>query len=299
MKQNVSIAVIGSKATKFCEKAGKKGGETDYRLWHSSFSGKTLTFCEPHKWPEKLSALAYCLNLSQHAVIAEDEAGAAFGEALVAIDVLEKKSGCFATEFGLEQYAKGTSAESFEAKPLEEALQWAREQSSKPVQGEAKVVVDSSFNVKGVGQVLLGFVERGTVRVHDDLTAYPSGAKITVRSIQVQDEDVKEAPCYSRVGLCFKGASVDEISRGQVLSTSPVPTPAKLDLSVKKSRFARELPEHCHAFIGLQNAACKVEWGETAAVTFEEPVAFDSEKVLLCDLNRALPRVIAAGKTIK
>ena len=299
MKQNVSIAVIGSKASEFCSKAGKKGGESDYRLWHSSFNDKVLTFCEPHRWPEKLAPLAYALNLSQHVVIAEDEAGPAFGEALVAIDALEKKSGCFATECGLEQYAEGTSAQSFEAKPFEEALKWARERSSEPVQGETKVVADSSFNVKGVGQVLLGFVERGTVRVHDELTAHPSNAKITVRSIQVQDEDVKEAPCYSRVGLCFKGASVEEITRGQVLSTAPVPTTTKAELSVKKSRLARELPEHCHAFIGLQNAACKVEWGETARVTFEEPVAFDSEKMLLCDLNRALPRVIAAGKTIK
>ncbi len=300
MKRNSTIAVIGSRAEEFCRAAAKKGGETDYRLWHASTADKITTLCEPFRWPEKLVSLAYCLNLSQHAVIAQDSPDAALGEALVALDLLGMKSGCFATEYGLEQYAKGTAAEKYGVKPFNEAIEWARQRESKPIDGPAKVVVDESFNVKGVGRVLLGFVERGTVRVHDKLAAYPSkAAGVEVRSIQVQDEDVREAGCFSRVGLCIKGS--EEVSRGQTLSAQPVQTATELELRVQKSRYAKkEFPQHLHACIGLQSVPCEAEWGaDSVRLRFNEPVAYDGEKALLYDLNRGLPRVVASAEKEK
>lgn len=302
MKKNSTIAVIGSKAEEFCRAAAKKGGETDYRLWHASSADKIITLCEPFRWPEKMVSLAYCLNLSQHAVIAQDSPDAAFGEALIALDLLGMKSGCFATEYGLEEYAKGTAAEKYEVKPFNEAIEWARQRESKPVDGPAKIVVDESFNVKGVGQVLLGFVERGTVRVHDKLTAYPSkavGRSVEVRSIQVQDEDVGEAGCFSRVGLCFKGSTTEEISRGKMLSAQPIQTAIELELRVQKSRYAnkKEFPRHLHACFGLQSVPCEAEWSaDSVRLRFGEPVAYDGEKALLYDLNRGLPRVVASAE---
>ncbi len=300
MKLNSTVCVIGSRASEFCKEFGKKGGESDYRLWHSIVHEKIITACEPFRWPEKLAPLMYCLNLSDFVVVAHDTADAALGEALVALDLLDKKEGCFATEYGIEQYAKGTVAEAYEVKANDEALEWARTRELKAHEGDLKVLIDSSFAVKGLGNVLLGFVERGTVRVHDKLVANPSGKRIEVRSIQLQDEDQKEAGPGSRVGLCFKGSNPEEIKRGQVLTIEPLRSVTELECEVKASKFAAD-SKHLHAFVGLQSVACEVDGlkaGGTARaiIRFKQPIAFDKEAIALCDLNKVMPRVVGVAR---
>ena len=84
-------------------------------------------------------------------------------------------------------------------------------------------MVDHSFSVKGVGEVILGFVKKGVVRKYDKLTLLPANKEVIVRSIQMQDEDYDEAEAGSRVGLAIKGVTVEEIKRGSfyvLLTTS-------------------------------------------------------------------------------
>src|SRR5208283_4732505 len=88
------------------------------------------------------------------------------------------------------------------------------------------VVVDHSFSVKGVGEVVLGFVRRGIVRKYDKLTLLPENKEVIVRSIQMQDEDYEEAEAGARVGLALKGATVEEMKRGSILCA---PGSAKAD----------------------------------------------------------------------
>lgn len=300
MKINSTVCVIGSRAGGFCKEFGKKGGESDYRLWHSVFHDKIITACEPFRWPEKIAPLMYCLNLSDSIIIAHETADAALGEALVAIDLLEKRKGCFATEYGLEQYAKGTAADGYEVKNEKDALDWARSRDPVAREGSLKILVDSSFAVKGLGNVLLGFVERGIVRVHDKLVASPSGDELEVRSIQVQDEDQKEAGSGSRVGLCFKGSSIEEMKRGQVLAVEPIECVSELECVVRASKFAAD-SKHLHAFVGLQSVACEIEGLKPnatarAKIKFSQPVAFDNEAIALCDLNKTPPRVVGVAR---
>ncbi|MFA4946309.1 MAG: EF-Tu/IF-2/RF-3 family GTPase [Candidatus Micrarchaeia archaeon] len=296
MKDNVTVCVLGNQAEEFCKVNAKKGGESDYRLWHEVYAGKVITLCEPFRWPEKPSSLAYCLALADHIVIAHDAGDAAFGEALVALDLLEKKSGCFAGDYGLSAYAKGTAVEGYAVKTVEEAGEWVRALPTAKNDGETKVLADSSFNVKGVGSIALGFVARGMVRIHDSLFVNPGKEKIDVRSIQVQDVDVSEAGAGARVGLCFKGATVEAITRGSVLSPAHQAGILEGTFSLKKSKFCRgELPKRLHAFNGFQGQPCDAEPVEGGVhLVFEQPFVWDNEIILLCDLNRPAPRFVAA-----
>src|SRR5208282_871531 len=52
--------------------------------------------------------------------------------------------------------------------------------SKPPVSGEASICIDRAFNVKGVGDVLLGIVLNGTVTKHSDLV-HSSGKSVTIR----------------------------------------------------------------------------------------------------------------------
>jgi selenocysteine-specific translation elongation factor len=78
--------------------------------------------------------------------------------------------------------------------------------------------VDHHFDVKGIGTVLLGFVKQGSVKRHESYRLYPTAKLAQVRSIQVHDEDVDEAPVGDHVGLALKGVTNDEVDRGHVLA---------------------------------------------------------------------------------
>jgi selenocysteine-specific translation elongation factor len=68
-----------------------------------------------------------------------------------------------------------------------------------------RVIVDQSFNVTGIGCVVLGVVMQGTINAKDKMTAYPTKKPLEIRSIQMHDVDVKTAPMGARVGLALKG----------------------------------------------------------------------------------------------
>lgn len=79
-------------------------------------------------------------------------------------------------------------------------------------------LLDHAFDVRGVGTVALGFVRRGTLRVHDELSLLPLDRTVSVRSIQRFDEDQTEAPAGSRVGVTLRDVEAHEIERGAVLT---------------------------------------------------------------------------------
>ena len=63
------------------------------------------------------------------------------------------------------------------------------------------VPIDQHFNVKGIGLVAIGYVQSGSVSVHDELHLLPAEGPGTVKSLQVMDDDVSEAVAGDRVGI--------------------------------------------------------------------------------------------------
>ncbi len=82
-----------------------------------------------------------------------------------------------------------------------------------------RIAIDRSFTVKGAGLVITGTVHSGTVEVDQQLTHYPSGKKIRVRSIRAQDKAVTQSMSGDRCALNITG--IDEVDRGDWIIQQP------------------------------------------------------------------------------
>ena len=87
--------------------------------------------------------------------------------------------------------------------------------------GACSIPIDHFFNVKGVGTVILGYVAAGKVSKHEDLKVLPTDKTAQVRSIQKHDDDYDEAFKGDRVGLALKNVTVENLDRGDVLTSDP------------------------------------------------------------------------------
>ena len=174
-----------------------------------------------------------------------DQLDANFGECLVMLQCSDIKSGYFILrnyipKEKIEPLIKGTSLEKFEfiiddPNFLREQL-LAEASRQKPVeipagqQAVGTVPVDHSFNVKGVGVVVLGVVVNGAVQKHESLNVLPGGKSAQVRSIQKHDDEFDVAGEGDRVGLALKNVEVEDLDRGAVLTNDPsIKTTTKLE----------------------------------------------------------------------
>lgn len=286
---------------------GKKGSESDFAMFNRKTSDEIFTFISPVG--DKLTAKSQIISSIDAAIVVFTGMTRELGETLVMLDLLGVSKGIavtshYATPDQISAVIKDTSIKSFAIENrdpirlLEVLKDYNPERdTSAPVQ----VVVDHSFSVKGVGEVILGFVKKGIVRKYDELTLLPANKKVVVRSIQMQDEDYDQAEAGSRVGLAMKGATVDEMTRGSILCapTSAI-TGTSVKLSFKKSPFySDDLSEGTfHATIGMQNVPVRVaEISATSiAIESEKPVVYTPEdNFLLLNLNAKKTRIIGKG----
>lgn len=172
---SINVCVLGQAPRReaFCKALGKKGSSDDFTLYNTNYQGKLLNVIEPTRYPEKIVALANALFLSDFVVFFVDEVNAEAGEQIVLLDLMKKK-GCFVTEQNLAPFIKGTHLESWPMLSQEEAREFILGKFSPPPrEGDAIVFIDHSFEVKGVGSVLLGVVHQGAIKVHDALLCFP------------------------------------------------------------------------------------------------------------------------------
>jgi selenocysteine-specific elongation factor len=86
--------------------------------------------------------------------------------------------------------------------------------------GEApRLHVDRAFTIRGAGTVVTGTLWSGAVARGDEVTVLPTGLEARVRAVQVHDEPVERAVAGQRVALNLVGVSVDELGRGDVVSS--------------------------------------------------------------------------------
>jgi len=240
---------------------GKIDTESDIAMFHRKMDEQTFAFIYPVE--DNLSAKSQIVSCIDAAIVAFAEGSRELGETVVMLDALGVSNGIavtspYTTPDQIAAIIKDTTLESFivgkrdGVKMLEVLKSYRPERDTA---APALVVVDHSFSVRGVGEVMLGFVKKGIVRKYDKLVLLPSNKEVVVRSIQVQDEDFEEADAGSRVGLAIKGATVDDMKRGSILSaSSSLSSDTKLTLSFKKSPFySDEVREGAfHATVGLQ-----------------------------------------------
>ena len=81
----------------------------------------------------------------------------------------------------------------------------------------ARLFVDRSFTLPGIGTVATGTLWSGSVAAGDVLWLEPASREIRVRSVQVHDRSVARAEAGQRVALSLPGVERREIRRGDAL----------------------------------------------------------------------------------
>jgi selenocysteine-specific translation elongation factor len=226
---NLMVSVVGVQG--YSSAIGKKGTSTDITLYNLKKGEVTVTLVEPARYPERLAPLFFSASEAKEAVVVVDELNAALGESLVMLQCCGISNGYFVLRNYLpkeriEPLIRGTILEKYEFLPddanvlREKLLDDASQQ--KAISFESGTVpIDHSFNVKGVGVVVLGVVVNGGVTKHDEMHLLPGAKTAQVRSIQKHDDEFDSAAEGDRVGLALKNVEVEDVERGVVLTNDP------------------------------------------------------------------------------
>jgi Selenocysteine-specific translation elongation factor len=237
---NLNVAVLGTAG--YAGEIGKKGTVTDVTFFNLKQGNDSVTLIEATKYPEKLSSLFYSVAMSEFVILVVDKIDAALGETILMVDSAGISKGWmvlrnYIQEEQLKPYLAGTSLESFvviEDDPIKIRGDILTEASKMiPQSGEescGSVPVDSHFNVKGVGTVVLGSVIDGFIKKHDKLRILPINETVVLKSIQKHDVDSDAGFKGDHVGLALRGIESERLDRGYVLTT---------DASVKMSKSVK------------------------------------------------------------
>ncbi len=264
---SVTIGVFGSHGEsrmKIAAALAKKGTVEDFSQYQTKYMGKIVTVLEPTSFPEKISPMVFCAYLSDYCILIADELNARLGEIIVALDLLGKEKGCIIASVEVENLIKNTVLEKYGIfNSFEEAKEKILGFTSEREKGEGVFAsVDHSFEVKGVGSILLGFLHSGTISQHDRLRVLPNGKELEVRSIQMHDEDVKSTNAGDRFGLAIKLLTSKDVERGDFLIKNgpEMATSKEIEVHLKMSKFSKESlkkSEQIHAIHFLADAPCK------------------------------------------
>jgi selenocysteine-specific elongation factor len=104
----------------------------------------------------------------------------------------------------------------------------------------ARLPVDRSFVLKGIGVVVTGTLWSGEIRPGDVLHT-PTGLHPRVRGVQNHGHPAEVAYAGARTALDLTGVEASEIEAGDVLLSYPVPTSRELDVRVRLLESAKPL----------------------------------------------------------
>jgi selenocysteine-specific elongation factor len=125
----------------------------------------------------------------------------------------------------------------------------------------ARLHVDRSFSLKGIGTVVTGTLWSGSVAVGDQVAILPRGDHARIRSVQVHDRAAERAAAGQRVAVNLVGIRRDEIGRGDVLVTGSEIRPAYI-LDARVALEAGEPPLEAgmrlHVHHGTRESAGRV-----------------------------------------
>ena len=177
-------------------------------------------------------------------------------------------------------------------------------------QGQFRLAVDRAFNVQGAGLVVTGTVHAGQVDQDSELHVFPSGEKVRVRGLRVQDRPAASAVAGDRAAVNLAGIDLRRMGRGRWLTQAPMPERRNfiIDLLVLQDfpRAVRHwLPVHVYhatshstARLALLNAgkALPGERHEAEVVTDEPLCARHGDHLLLRD--QSLDLTLGGGRVL-
>ena len=269
---SINFCVLGRKET--ARGFGKAGTSSDITIYDRKARDAIRTWVVATGFPDRIQPLFQAINMSEYVIFHVDSLDRFAGEQIIALDALGKKDGMLCHTYGvdgdrLESMVRGTVAGGY-ARVGEAGLAGAVRATGPSAgavrDGPPEVVIDHSFDVKGVGTVILGRVTSGMVRRYDKMALQPAGSEVLIKSIQMHDDPVEEAPCMARVGLAVKGVRPDEMQRGDILTAAGAAEPVMVGSDVtlenyRPNRFCRTgmaKGQGCMVSIGLQARAATI-----------------------------------------
>ena len=279
MMESVNFVVLGDQS--ITSDFGKKGTSTDLTLYDRKESEKIYTWVTPNGFPEKIQPLFQAIALAEYVIFHVSALDKFTGEQILALDALGKKEGILSHSYDVDEsrldlMIKGTVIEGYKKVEQDKIKEELTNFSTAKKDGSTSIVIDHSFDVKGVGTVALGKVISGKITQYDKILHYPSEIEAMVKSIQMHDDDVKESIFPGRVGLSLKNIKHDEITRGDILSNdTTIKTVTEIIIDFKQNQFFKEtLSENqmCLVNIGLQIKAAKFASISPLKLIFEKPV---------------------------
>ena len=302
--RSVNFVVLGEQT--IANDFGKKGTVTDLTVYDRKESDIIRTWVVPNGFPEKIQPLLQAINIAEYVIFYVASLDRYTGEQIIALDMLNKKNGVLSHSYEVDEnrlhsMIKGTVLQNYkkiDSSNIKEELVKLPHVSN---DGPAQIVIDHSFDVKGVGTVVLGKVLQGTINQYDNLKHLPSGTDVMVKSIQMHDDDVKQAVCPARVGLSLKGIKPDEVGRGDIItSDESFEIKSELEIDFKQSPFYKgEISENqmCLVSIGLQVKAAKFSSISPVKLILDKPVVCRKNEIcLLVKPESTSVRVIGIGK---
>ena len=233
----LNIAMIGSD-----ELAKEIAKPTDQRDVHTYVHKETgtsgpriLSIIRPAKYPERLRPFLNALSAARVGVIEVSAIDATLGEALVAfasskielgIAIINAPDGewiddqqvkMLFKQAGLNKWIFSTKDGIELRNQLYQFMDTIENELTNSSSSPLVIPIDQHFNVKGIGLVAIGYVQSGTVNVHDELYLLPAKGTGNAKSLQVMDDDVPSATAGDRVGIALRNAKEDHLSSGSIL----------------------------------------------------------------------------------
>lgn len=288
---------------------GKKGTASDMLMFNKKTDECVYTFMAPFE--NKLTSKTQILSSIDAAIINCEQITPEVGETLLLVDSMGLTEGilllpAYSDATQLHKIIKNTSLEHFTImeRNIPKIIGYlVKMNPPRDVSSPAIVIADHSFSVKGIGEVILGFVKQGMITTHDTMILLPANKEVMIRSIQMQDRNYDSATAGCRVGLAVKGATVDELKRGAIFSASDA---AQMDtrfrLRFTKNRFYSEVKTGVfHGTIGMQSLPVTITALEDGLITIEteKPVGYTTKDTfILLDLNARKLHHIGNGRVV-
>ena len=302
--RSINFAVLGEQT--IANDFGKKGTTTDLTLYDKKESDIIRTWVVPNGFPEKIQPLVQAINIAEYVIFYVASLDRYVGEQIIALDMLGKSDGIISHSYEVDEnqfnsLIKGTVLKNY--KRIDSPNIKQELSSFDPItnDGPTQIVIDHCFDVKGVGTVVLGKILQGTVKQYDKLKHLPSSSEVMIKSIQMHDDDTKEAVCPARVGLSLKGIKPDEIQRGDILTIdNSLEVKTELLITFNQSPYYKgEISDNqmCLLNIGLQIKPAKISSISPFKLILEKPIICKkNDTCLLIKPESTTVRIIGNGK---
>ena len=302
--RSINFVVLGEQT--IANDFGKKGTATDLTLYDKKESDIIRTYVVPNGFPEKIQPLLQAINIAEYVIFYVASLDRYVGEQIIALNMLGKSNGIISHSYEVDEnqfnsMIKDTVLKNYkkiDSPNIKEELS-----GFDPIinDGPLQIVIDHCFDVKGVGTVVLGKILQGTVKQYDKLKHLPSGSEVMIKSIQMHDDDMKEAVCPARVGLSLKGIKPDEIQRGDILTIDDsFDVKTELAVTFNQSPYYKgEISENQMYLlnIGLQIKAAKISSISPFKLMLEKPMICKKNDIcLLIKPESTTMRIIGSGK---